>query len=81
MLAEMTDVTGGRTFPVADINDLADVAVKIGVELRNQYVIGYRPTNKVRDGKWRKLKVKLVAPKGLPPLNVHAKTGYYAPQQ
>ena len=81
MLAEMTDVTGGRTFPVADINDLADVAVKIGVELRNQYVLGYRPTNKARDGKWRKLKVKLLAPKGLPPLNVHAKTGYYAPQQ
>ena len=81
MLSEMTDVTGGRTFPVADINDLADVAVKIGVELRNQYVLGYRPTNKARDGKWRKLKVKLIAPKGLPPLNVHAKTGYYAPQQ
>jgi len=81
MLSEMTDVTGGRTFPVADINDLSDVAVKIGVELRNQYVLGYRPTNKARDGKWRKLKVKLLAPKGLPPLNVHAKTGYYAPQQ
>ncbi|HUQ50401.1 MAG TPA: VWA domain-containing protein [Terriglobales bacterium] len=81
MLSEMTDVTGGRTFPVSDINDLADVAVKIGVELRNQYVLGYRPTNKTRDGKWRKLKVKLNAPKGLPPLNVHTKTGYYAPQQ
>ncbi|HUS18895.1 MAG TPA: VWA domain-containing protein [Terriglobales bacterium] len=81
MLSEMTDVTGGRTFPVSDINDLSDVAVKIGVELRNQYVLGYRPTNKARDGKWRKLKVKLLAPKGLPPLNVHAKTGYYAPQQ
>ncbi|MEO5936335.1 MAG: VWA domain-containing protein, partial [Terriglobales bacterium] len=64
MLTEMTDVTGGRTFPVADINDLSDVAVKIGVELRNQYVLGYRPSNKARDGKWRKLKVKLVAPKG-----------------
>ncbi len=81
LLSEITDVTGGRTFPVSDINDLADTAIKIGVELRNQYVLGYRPSNKTRDGKWRKLKVKLNPPKGLPPLNVHAKTGYYAPQR
>jgi Ca-activated chloride channel homolog len=80
-LSQITDPTGGRTFHVNDIGDLADTAVKIGVELRNQYVLGYRPINKVRDGKWRKLKVKLNAPKGLPVLNVHAKTGYYAPQQ
>jgi Ca-activated chloride channel homolog len=81
LLSEITESTGGRTFPINDVSELADVATKIGVELRNQYVLGYRPTNKARDGKWRKLKVKLNAPKGLPPLNVHAKTGYYAPQQ
>jgi Ca-activated chloride channel family protein len=81
LLNEITSTTGGRTFPVNDINELGDVATKIGVELRNQYVLGYRPKNTARDGKWRKLKVKLHAPKGLPPLNVHAKTGYYAPQQ
>jgi len=49
--------------------------------LRNQYVIGYRPKNPVRDGKWRKIKVKLLPPKGLPPLRVYAKTGYYAPTE
>ena len=81
LLNEITESTGGRTFPINDVSELGDVATKIGVELRNQYVLGYRPTNKARDGKWRKLKVKLNAPKGLPPLNVHAKTGYYAPQQ
>ena len=81
LLAEITEATGGRTFPINDVSELTDVATKIGVELRNQYVIGYRPKNPVRDGKWRKLKVKLNAPKGLPPLNVHTKTGYYAPQQ
>jgi Ca-activated chloride channel family protein len=80
-LTQITDPTGGRTFQVNDISELSDTAVKIGVELRNQYVLGYRPINKARDGKWRKLKVKLNAPKGLPALNVHAKTGYYAPQQ
>jgi Ca-activated chloride channel family protein len=81
LLRDLTDATGGRTFEVNDISELSDTAVKIGVELRNQYVLGYRPTNKARDGRWRKLKVKLNAPKGLPQLIVHAKTGYYAPQQ
>lgn len=79
LLAEVTDVTGGRTFTVDNPNHLADVATKIGVELRNQYVLGYRPSKPAHDGKWRKVKVKLAIPKGLPQLSVYAKTGYYAP--
>jgi Ca-activated chloride channel family protein len=81
MLGEITDVTGGRTFTIDNPNELADVASKIGIELRNQYVLGYRPRNAVHDGKWRKVKVKLNPPKGLPPLHVYAKTGYYAPSE
>jgi Ca-activated chloride channel homolog len=81
LLSDITDVTGGRTFTIDNVNELADVASKIGIELRNQYVIGYRPKNGIRDGKWRKIKVKLSPPKGLPPLHVYAKTGYYAPSQ
>jgi len=80
-LSEITDLTGGRTFTIENPNELADVATKIGIELRNQYVLGYRPTNAVHDGKWRKVKVKLNPPKGLPPLRVYAKSGYYAPSQ
>lgn len=81
LLSEITETTGGRSFPIYDVNELADVATKIGIELRNQYVIGYKPTNPARDGKWRKIKVKLIPPKGLPPLHVYAKTGYYAPSE
>ena len=81
LLGEISELTGGRAFTVENPNDLGDVATKIGVELRNQYVLGYRPTKVVRDGKWRKIKVKLLPPKGLPPLKVYARTGYYAPEQ
>ena len=81
LLSDITELTGGRAFTIDNPNDLGDVATKIGVELRNQYVLGYRPTKIVRDGKWRKIKVKLLPPKGLPPLRVYARTGYYAPQQ
>ena len=81
LLSEITELTGGRAFTIDNPNDLADVATKIGVELRNQYVLGYRPKNPAHDGKWRKIKVKLIPPKGLPPLRVYAKTGYYAPSE
>jgi Ca-activated chloride channel homolog len=81
LLGEITEVTGGRAYTLSTPNELADTATKIGMELRNQYVLGYRPTNVVRDGKWRKVKVKLLPPKELPPLHVYARTGYYAPTE
>ena len=81
MLSELTETTGGRAFAVENLNDLPDIAAKIGMELRNQYVLGYKPGNRDRDGKWRKIKIKLRPPKGLPPLNIYAKAGYYAPKR
>jgi len=79
LLTEITEMTGGRVFAVEKLEDLPDIATKIGMELRNQYVLGYRPSNKVHDARWRKVKIKLRAPRGLPPLSVYSKTGYYAP--
>jgi len=79
LLSEVTELTGGRAFTVENVNELPDIATKIGSELRNQYILGYRPSNKSHDARWRKIKIKLRAPKGLPPLSVYAKTGYYAP--
>jgi Ca-activated chloride channel family protein len=81
LLSDIAQTTGGRMFPVEvyNINQLPDVAAKISVELRNQYILGYRPSNKERDGTWRKLKVKLNPPRGLPPLTTYARSGYYAP--
>lgn len=79
LMSELTEMTGGRSFSVQNLNDLPDIAAKISLELRNQYVIGYRPSNREEDGKWRKLKVKVKPPRGLPPLQVYSRTGYYAP--
>jgi len=81
LLSEVTELTGGRAFTIDNPNDLSDVATKIGIELRNQYVLGYRPKNPGHDGKWRKIKVKLIPPRGLPLLRVYAKTGYYSPTE
>ena len=81
LLQELSEQTGGRHFPVENINELPDVAAKIGIELRNQYVLGYTPTNLEKDGKYRKVQVKLNQPKGLPPLRANFRQGYYAPAQ
>jgi Ca-activated chloride channel family protein len=81
LLSEITELTGGRVFAVTSLNELPDIAAKIGLELRNQYVLGYKPGNVRHNGAWRKIKVKLAPPKGLPPLSIYAKTGYYAPNQ
>jgi Ca-activated chloride channel family protein len=81
LLAEMTEMTGGRVFPVGNLGELPDIAAKVGMELRNQYVLGYKSSNPRKNGSWRKIRVKMRPPKGLPPLNVFAKTGYYAPNQ
>jgi len=81
MLTELSESTGGRHFPVENLNELPDVAAKIGIELRNQYVLGYTPINTVKDGKYRRVQVKLKQPRGLPPLKAFYRLGYYAPSQ
>src|ERR1043165_5256467 len=81
LLSEIAEQTGGRHFPVDNLNELPDVAAKIGMELRNQYILGYTPTNQGRDGKYRRVQVKLVQPRGLPPLKAFWRLGYYAPAQ
>lgn len=73
-------LTGGRAFFPNNFNELDYYIDLVHAELRNQYVLGYTPTKKNHDGKWRKIRVKLEAPEGLPKLIVHAKEGYYAPK-
>ncbi len=81
LLTDICELTGGRLFRISDMGDMGDIATRISAELRNEYVIGYRPSEVKRDGNWRKLKVRLLPPPGLPVLDVHYRQGYYAPSQ
>jgi Ca-activated chloride channel family protein len=82
LLSEIASQTGGRAFAAALPGDLPSVANRIAVELRNQYVLGYYPKNKTRDGKYRTVKVNVSQPIGIAsPLKVHWRLGYYAPAQ
>jgi Ca-activated chloride channel family protein len=78
VLADLSALTGGHAFVIENPKDLVDAADQIGFELRNLYMLSYRPEKAGMDGKWHKIKVKLLPPKGLPALQVHAREGYYA---
>jgi len=81
LLSQLAEQTGGRAFSASDPSDLPNVAVRIGIELRNQYVLAYSPKNKKKDGKYRKVEVKVSKPAGISDLKVHWRLGYYAASQ
>jgi len=81
LLSELAEQTGGRAFTATDPNDLPSVATRIGIELRNQYVLAYSPRNSKKDGKYRKVEVKVTEPAGIPKVKVRWRLGYYAPTQ
>jgi len=77
-LDELTSVTGGKSFyPTSDV-ELDEIFDRISIELRHQYSIGYTPKDFQPDGKWRKVKVRVKPPRGLPRLTVRSREGYYA---
>ena len=80
-LDEVTSVTGGRLFPVHDSVELSRAVTEISQELRNQYVLGYYPSNRTRDGKWRKLRIRLTGSASQEKFRLYAKKGYYPPAE
>ena len=81
LLSQLAEQTGGRAFSASDPSDLPNVAVRIGIELRNQYVLAYSPNNRKKDGKYRRVEVKVNKPAGISDLKVHWRLGYYAASQ
>ncbi len=78
ILDELSSVSGGKAFFPRSAAEMDDIFEQIALELRHQYSIGYKPTDFSTDGKWRRVKVKVTPPRGLPRLFVRSKEGYYA---
>lgn len=68
--------TGGRAYFPAALRELDSVYDRIGQELRTLYGVGYAPSNAQRDGKWRRIVVRVRTREGL---TVHHRVGYFAP--
>ena len=59
----LSEMSGGQGFSVGNLNELPDIATKISMELRNQYVLGYKPSDVRHNGTWRKIKIKSRPPR------------------
>jgi Ca-activated chloride channel family protein len=75
LLTDIAEETGGRQFPVYDARELPALAAKIGLQLRNQYVLAYSPVKTEDDGKYRRVQVKLMEGRAL---RLSWRPGYYA---
>jgi Ca-activated chloride channel family protein len=78
LLRALTEVSGGKTFPVRSLKKIGDAAGQLAIELRNQYLIDYLPTPFALDGKWHRLAVRVAPTQSLERLHVYAKAGYYS---
>ena len=79
LLGDLAEMTGGHSYH-ASINDLEDTCEKIAFEIKSQYVIGYESTNTAKDGKYRKIRVRVTPPAGMTKVGVRTREGYYAPK-
>jgi Ca-activated chloride channel family protein len=77
-LTEIARITGGRAVFPGSMKELEPMYESIADEVQGQYLLGYVPTNKVRDGKWRKVEIKLKRPSS-ERLRVRTREGYFAP--
>ena len=79
LLNDLAEETGGREYPVDNLEDLPSISARIGNQLRNQYLLGYTPTNSDRDGKYRMIQLKVTPRLAVRNLRVYYRRGYYSP--
>ncbi len=75
---ELAKASGGRNFMAASLQDAHAAFARVATEIGTQYSLGYYPTNKARDGKFRTIRVEVRGLKDKP--QVRAREGYYAPK-
>jgi Ca-activated chloride channel family protein len=77
ILTELAEATGGAAFFPDNLDDVAPVCAEIARDIRNQYTLGYYPTNTAKDGSYRLVHVD-VNDRGRGKLVVRTRSGYYA---
>jgi VWFA-related protein len=77
-LKELAEVTGGMAYFPETLDEVTPVCEQVARDIRNQYTIGYYPTNAEKDGTFRPVQVQLVSSQGHGKLSVRTRTGYYA---
>jgi len=79
ILTELAEATGGQAYFPDNLSEVTPICQQVAREIRNQYTIGYYPTNSAKDGTFRTVQLKVIPPSGRGKLSVRTRTGYYAP--
>jgi len=79
VLQEIAEATGGLAYFPDNLNEVTPICEQVAKEIRNQYTIGYYPTNTAKDGTFRSVQLKVIPPNGRGKLFLRTRTGYYAP--
>ena len=79
VLEELAEATGGEAYFPENLSQVTPICEQVAREIRNQYTIGYYPTNTAKDGTFRTVQLKVIPPNGRGKLSVRTRTGYYAP--
>ncbi len=76
---KLAELTGGMAYYPTSVEEVESLCRAIAHDIRNQYVLGYYPTNKARDGSYRRVEVRINPPKGYKDLIARTRAGYFAP--
>jgi VWFA-related protein len=80
LLRGLAEETGGRFYPVENVNELPEAIAKISAAIRHSYVLGYHSTNDSADGKYRKIQVQVEQRPEWPRLRATWRSGYFSPE-
>ncbi len=81
VLDQLSAESGGMFFPVHQLSELPEMTDRIATELRNQYLLGYAPSELIHDGKYHRVRVELSGPSEKGKLRLFYRRGYYSPAQ
>ena len=78
MLEKLAKATGGKAYFPPSVNDVASICTQIAHDIREQYMLGYSPSNGAMGGSYRKIEVKVDGPNH-ERLHVRTRAGYMSP--
>jgi Ca-activated chloride channel family protein len=78
-LEKLSAESGGDSYRVTKLDELPEVAAALSAKAHAEYVLGFTPPERQRDGKYHTVKVEILQPAGEPRLHVSWRRGYYGP--
>ena len=80
-LKDISAASGGVAFFPENVDDVHNICDQVARDIRNQYTLGYYPTNTKKDGTFRNVQVDIIPPRGKGKLTARTRNGYFAPGQ